>query len=263
MDMAIICSGNNSNNTGNKTGFPNGLIKIGNEYIIERLIRSARENDIKNIFCIISEREPELKEFLAKNNFGIPVHLTVKECGSGLHSLFTLAPHLMEERFCVTAGDRVFDENEFSDFIDFSLLQEDSAGIIAVTRRIDEEDPYCLAMDENDFITKFSDAKEGYNWSTGGLFTFTPEIFNEMQPAIENNVTSFKGFLKMLVTHSYPMKGFAFSKTIKVNSAAGIKKAELFLRGQNKAAGHSSRFSQLLNIYSHNSKYKTDISNLI
>jgi len=231
MDLAIIGAGESSRIKAEGWEGSKHMIKINGEYLIERIIRIARINGIKKVHCIINTHEQKLKEYLLTNKFGIPVDLTIQDTLSSMHSLFALAPYLIKESFCLATTDSVFAESEFSEFINYSLQHADIDGALAVTRYIDDEKPLCVAMDEEDTILKFSDSKEGYNWATGGIYFFSPRIFDEMEYALEIGVSRLRNFLRLLVARGYTLKGFSFSKIIDVDHVADIKKAESFIKG--------------------------------
>lgn len=229
MNLAIIGAGESSRIKAEGLKGSKHMIKINGEYLIERIIRIARTNDVQKVNCIINSQEHELKKYLLTNNFGVPLELTVQDTQSSMHSLFALAPHLMKESFCLATTDCVFLESDFSEFINHSLLQEDVDGTLGITRYIDDEKPLCVAMDEEDTIIKFSDSKEGYNWATGGIYYFSPRIFEEMPFALATGVTRLRNFLRLLIDNDYKLKAFPFSKVIDVDHVSDIKIAEEFL----------------------------------
>ena len=145
-----------------------------------------------------------------------------------MHSLFELSPFLLNESFCLATTDSVFLEKEFSDFLKFSS-KEDAVGVLAVTQYIDDEKPLCVGFDEQNMILNFSDDKNGYNWVTGGLYYFSPLIFNEMQTALQNDIIRLRNFLRLLIKQNYKLKAFPFSKIIDVDHISDIEKAEDFL----------------------------------
>ena len=230
MNYAIIAAGESSRLKAEGLKFPKHLIKLEGECLIERLIRIAARNKGDQVFCIINENEPELKKYLLNGNFGIPVKLIIKNTVSSMHSLFALAPYLMGEAFCLTTTDAVFDEHEFEEFINYSILQNEVEGIIAITRFIDDERPLCVALDKEDFILKFSDSKDGYSWATGGVYFFSNKIFDEMQYALDNGIIRLRNFLRLLINRGYLMKGFSFSKIIDVDHMSDVYKAEEYLK---------------------------------
>jgi len=233
MNFAIIAAGESSRLRAEGLKTAKHLIKINGEYLIERIIRIARSNRAKKIFCIINEQEEELKKYLSSNDFGVPINLIIKNTVSSMHSLFALAPFLANEPFCLATTDSVFAETEFTDFINYSSIQKNVDGTLAITRYIDDEKPLCVAMDDEDTILKFSDSKEGYNWATGGLYFLSPKIFDEMQYALDAGIERLRNYLRLLIAHGYLLKGFSFSKIIDVDHVSDIEKAEKFVNSLN------------------------------
>jgi NDP-sugar pyrophosphorylase family protein len=238
MNLAIIGAGESSRLKEEGLNVPKHLVTINDEYLIDRIIRIGYENGFQKVYCIINTKEKELKKHLLEDNFKIPVKLIVKDTESSMHSLFVLSPFLSSEPFCLATTDSVFLENEFTHFLKFSS-EENEDGVLAVTQYIDDEKPLCAAMDENGTILKFSDSKEGYNWATGGIYYFSPRIFEEMPFALETAVTRLRNFLRLLIDNDYKLKAFPFSKIIDVDHISDIKIAEEFL--SNHAAKNQER----------------------
>lgn len=230
MNLAIIGAGESSRLKSEGVNMPKHMVAVNGESLIERIIRIAGMNGIKKVFCIINSHEPELKEYLTSVNFGLELHLKVQDTRSSMHSLFALAPHLLAEPFILSTVDSVFNPADFSNFVKYAITCDDADGILAITRYIDDEKPLCVAMDEDDVIMKFSDSGEGYNWATGGVYYFTPRIFEEMKFAIEGGIERLRNFLRLLVVNGYVLKGFPFSKMIDVDHAGDILKAEAYLK---------------------------------
>jgi NDP-sugar pyrophosphorylase family protein len=231
MNLAIIGSGNSSRIKTKGLNGSNHKMKIKGEYLIERMIRIGYNSGIKKVFLSINSHESELKDHLSRNNFGIPLKLIEQDTCNSINSLYVLASFLAKEPFFLTNSDSVFIENEFAEFVTYSLLQEDADGILAVTRYNDNEKPLCVAMNDEDIILKFSDSKDGYSWATGGIYYFSPEIFKETKYALDAGIPGFEKFLQFLIVRGYTLKGFSFSKIINVENAADIVKAEDLITG--------------------------------
>jgi NDP-sugar pyrophosphorylase family protein len=208
-----------------------GLMKIKGEYLIERIIRIGRNNGITRVFCIINSHEPELEHYFSTNNFGIPVKFFVPDLRSYMHILFALASVRNKEPFSLVNANSVFLEREFSEFVTYSLLQVDADGAIAVTRHLNDEKPLGVAMNDEDIILKFNDSKEGYSWFNGGIYYFSPKILSETNYAFQAGISGVEKFLQFLIARGYILKGFSFSKIIKVKNAADIVKVEDLIRG--------------------------------
>jgi NDP-sugar pyrophosphorylase family protein len=231
MNLVIVSPGDSSRIRSEELKIPKHLIKINGECLIERIIRIAQQNGIQRIHFVINSFETGLKEFLLSNKFGISLDLIIQDTQNLMHSLFSIAPHLKKESFCFASIDSIFIENEFSEFIKYSLLHEDIDGTLAVTRYINDERPLCVAMDTEDTVLKFSDSKEGYNWATGGIYYFSPKIFSEIEFALESGISRLRIFLHMLIKRGYQLKGFSFSKIIYINYLSDKAKREAFLDG--------------------------------
>jgi NDP-sugar pyrophosphorylase family protein len=201
-------------------------MKIKGEYLIERIIRIGRTNGITRVFCILNSHEPELEHYLSTNNSGIPTKLIVPNLRSPMHILFALASVQNKEPFFLVNANSVFLESEFSEFVTYSLLQEDSDGALAVTKHINDQKPLSVAMTDEDIILKFNDSKDGYNCVNGGIYYFSPSIFDETKYALQAGIVRLEKFLQLLIIKGYILKGFSFSKIIKVENAADIGKAE-------------------------------------
>jgi NDP-sugar pyrophosphorylase family protein len=233
MNLAIIGAGESSRLKAEGLKSSKHLIKINGEYLIERIIRIAKKNGIEKVYCIINSHEPELKGYLLNTNFGIPLKLVIKDTVSSMHSLFALASYLTDESFCLATTDSVFLEKDFSEFINYCISQTDTDGILAITQFIDDEKPLCVLMNENNTILEFSDSKKGYNWATGGIYYFTPKIFNEIESALETKIFRLRNFFRHLLNRGYLLRGFSFPKIIDVDHISDIKKAEEFLMSEN------------------------------
>lgn len=231
MELAILGAGESSRIKAEGLKSSKHLIKIDGEYLIERIIRIARNNGAQRVNCIINTQEPELKDFLLSTSFGIPLKLFVKDTPSSMHSLFELSPYLMYAPFCLATTDSVFPENEFRDFINYSLLEDAADGVLAVTNYIDDEKPLCVSMNNKDEIIRFSDSKEGFYRATGGIYYFSPSIFKEMNPALKAGISRLRNYLKLLISQNYILKGFSFSKIIDVDHISDIPKAEALVKG--------------------------------
>jgi len=228
MNLAIIGAGESSRLKAEGLRLPKHLIKINGEYLIERIIRIGRENGLEKVFCIINTHEPELKEYLLTNNFGISINLIVKDTESSMHSLFELSSYLTAEPFVLATTDSVFLENEFSDFLKYCLANNKTDGVLAVTQFIDDEKPLCVDLDNENNIRMFSDTKDGFSWATGGIYYFSPRIFDKMSFALKTGIARLRNFLRLLVDRGYKLKAFPFSKIIDVDHMSDIKKAEYF-----------------------------------
>ena len=226
MNLVIIETDNNSLIKTERLKRSKGLLKIKGEYLIERIIRIGQANGITRVFCIINSHEPKLEHYLSSNDFGIPTKLIVPDLKNPMHVLFALASIHNKEPFFLANANTVFLENEFSEFVTYSLLQEDIDGVIAVTRKLNDEKPLGVAMNDEDVILKFNHSNEGYSWFNGGIYYFSPQLLIETNYAFQSGITGIEKLLQFLIDKGYVLKGFSFSKIIKAETAADIIIAE-------------------------------------
>ena len=205
-------------------------MKIKDEYLIERIVRIGSISGIKRIYCIINSHKSELEHYLSTNNFGLPINFIAPGLKSPMHILYALASVHNKEPFFLTNTSSVFLEREFSEFVTYSLLQEDTDGTIAVTRNLNIEKPLSVAMNEQDIILKFNNSKDGYSWVNGGIYYFSSEILNETNYAFQSGISGIEKFLQLLIIKGYILKGFSFSNIINVENADDIAKAEELIR---------------------------------
>jgi NDP-sugar pyrophosphorylase family protein len=234
MNLVIVGAEENSRLRSEELDIPAHMIKVNGESLVERMIRIARQTGAEKIFYILNKDEPEFLKYLSAKNFGIPVSI-IQTAKSLLHGLYALTPSLRNAPFCLTAFNTAFDEREFSDFMNYSLLQKDADGILAITRYVNDEKPLCVALNEEDTILKFSETKEGYSWAIGGLYFFSPRIFDEMEYALKTGLPGLKNYLRILITRNYLLKGFSFSRLVHVDHLSDIQTAEQFIAQEERA----------------------------
>ncbi len=222
MNLAILGACESSRTKAEGLTVPKHLIKINGEHLLLRIIRIAQESGVNKVYYRINPNEPELYDFLLSQSFNLPVNLLTINTKSVMDSLFALAPLFSKESFCLLTNVSVFSKEEFTQFIYYSKMQEDAEGILAITKDFDNGKPLCVAMDEYDTIIKFSDSKDGYGWTAGGIYYFSPGIFDEIDRALSKGVSGFGDFLRHLVSSGYKLKGFAFSKIIDIDYSPDI-----------------------------------------
>jgi NDP-sugar pyrophosphorylase family protein len=227
MDLAILAAGESSRMKAEGVGLPKTLLEINGEKIIDRILRLSRSSGCSNIHCIINEEEKDLFYYFRENH--PEVHLIVKSTPSSMHSLFELSPFL-NESFLLTTSDSIFLENDFISFMEYAKANAACAGTLAITDFIDDEKPLCVKYDEENIIRKYADCKtDGFVWATGGLYYFSPQIFETIELAKEMGISRLRNFLRLLTSSGFDLKVFPFGKIIDVDHASDIVKAEKYL----------------------------------
>lgn len=228
MNAGIIAAGEGSRLRLEGVTAPKPLVPVNGVPMIERLIKSFMNAGIAEVFCIINEYSPEVEQFVVKKNFSIPVKFVVKTTPSSVHSLFELAPLLSSGRFLLSTVDPIFDQKEFDAYLDTARRRTDTDGVLAVTPFIDDENPLYVRTNEANRITGFS-KKDRSPLVTGGLYVFSPRVFDEIDNALQSGVERLRYFLAHLVTAGYHLEPYVFSKIIDVDHVGDIRVAEQFL----------------------------------
>ncbi len=232
MKLAIIAAGEGSRLKAEGIHGSKPMVRINGVPMIERIISVAEMAGLSECCCIVNEDSRDLYDYLVSARQRLPVHVIVRSTPSSMHSLFALAPLLGESPFCLATVDAVFREEEFRGFITTASNRVDSDGTLAVTGYIHDEKPLCVALNAHGRITEFSDRAEGYNLATGGLYVFTPRIFDLMEEALRVGTARLRNFLRLLLQRGYRLHGYVFSKIIDVDHAEDILEAEEYLAGE-------------------------------
>jgi len=193
-------------------GLNEGMTMINNEYSIERIIRLARDNGIEKVICMLDSGRNKLREFLSSENFGIPVKVLANYSISTLQSLFIMAPLLKDSPFCLTSPESFLPEDDFAEFIGYSLIHTEIDGAVAVTNQRDHNHTLSVAMNQENTIIKFSDTHEGYYWGTAGICSLNPGIFEELKLPHGTKAGKFGNYLRLLLDKGYILKGFSVSQ---------------------------------------------------
>lgn len=207
---------------------PKPLIEINGIPLIQRIIDIALKNGVDSIVCIINEESPELEEYLINNNSSQPFNLIVKSTPSSFHS-FHQVSRFLELPFLLTTTDSVFREDEFAEFLNYSRNLNQADAVLAVTDFIDDEKPLYVIIDESSKILSFGDRDNNCEFVTGGMYFFKKDIRDEINNALNENVSRLRNFLRYLINHNHNLFAYPFSKIIDVDHAADIKTAEEFL----------------------------------
>ncbi len=229
MKAGIIAAGEGSRLKAEGVTVPKPLVRVGGVTLIERLLRTCVLNGITEVACIVNEQSLEVKRYIEELNLSIPVRIIVKSTPSSMHSLFALSPHLSGERFLLSTVDSVYSEEEFSRYVAYGTSGTDAAGILAVTRFIDDDRPLYADLGDDRTIRKLT-SDERFPWATGGLYQFSPLIFREMEPVLRLGIERLRNFLGHLISNGYRLEGYPFGKIVDVDRLSDIRAAEDFLR---------------------------------
>lgn len=123
-----------------------------------------------------------------------------------LHTFFSLSPFLCEESFCIITRIKNYNQTNISEFLQVSNKYEAYDGVFSISKSDTAADNKYVSLNEDDVILKISDSGLGYNWGLAGLYFFNCSIFEEMSTAIEQGITTYFDFIKLLIRKGYSFK---------------------------------------------------------
>ena len=238
MKFAIIAAGEGSRLTADGIRDPKPLVKVGGEYLIDRLIRVFVENDAEEIDVICNDLTPLVNthlQYIGENGLNgkpVPLRFVVKSTPSSMHSFYELSSLLGKEPFVLTTVDTIFCEYEFSVYINAfeKVLKEGGDGLMGVTDYVDDEKPLYVGTDKQMNITGFYDDNSlGNNYISGGIYGLSTSALQTLSNCMQRGESRMRNFQRGLIRDGRRLKAFRFSKVLDIDHASDIAKAEAFL----------------------------------
>jgi NDP-sugar pyrophosphorylase family protein len=156
------------------------------------------------------------------------VHFHVKTTPSSMHSLFELGQYLRADHFLLSTVDSVFDTAELADFME-SARRREVDGLLAVTQPSEDDNPLWVELNDSDQIVAFRKPSAGERLITGGLYFFSPRIFDVQSEAIGLGISRLRNFLNLLLQKEYILKTHRFKRIVDLDHAADIRLADEFI----------------------------------
>lgn len=231
MKFAIIAAGKGSRMASEGEILPKPLVKIGGEPMIKRLIDSFIRCNATVISIIINEEMDEVRDYLQSLELPIPLDVIVKSTEGPLLSFYEISDRLKDDKFCLSTVDSVFDEDEFVKYIDAFEKDNDVDGYMAVTSFIDDEIPLYIDVDENNYITKFSDESwDEVRIISGGIYALSVKAVKVLNDCIQNGITDMRDYQRELVKAGLKLQAYEFEKIIDVDHVNDISTANEFVK---------------------------------
>jgi len=229
MKFAIIAAGEGSRLAQEGIQQPKPLVPLNGMAMIDRLIDIFMRNDATSIAIIINNENTLTKQHLAELQKKYPLEVVVKSTPGSMHSFYELMPLLKGDKFCLTTVDTIFNEAEFTAYIE-NFKASENDGFMAVTDYVDDESPLYIAANESLDITGYYDTKTPEcNYISGGIYCLSPSCLETLQHCMDNGLTRMRQFQRTLVEEGKKLKAYPFSKILDVDHADDIAKAEAFL----------------------------------
>jgi NDP-sugar pyrophosphorylase family protein len=223
--MAILAAGEGSRLKQEGMRISKALIPIAGVPMIERIMQIGLRHGVAQIHVIVNEESRDVQQYLMQRKQDLPLNVIVRSTPSSMHSLFAFAPLLNDQPFLLSTVDSIFRESEFAAYLDAAATCP-ADGMLAVTHFIEDEKPLCVVTDTDDRVLQFSDTTEGFDLATGGLYWFSPRIFDAIPEAFGSGTERLRNFLRLLLARSYDLRIFRFSKMVDVDHVFDLDAAE-------------------------------------
>lgn len=235
MHYCVIAAGEGSRLR--KEGFKSvkPLVKVGGEYLIERLIRIFKQNNADYITIIINEESGELKKYLNDNDFGVEINLIVKSTPSSLHSFWNIIHNSNFSECCLTTVDTIFNENDFKEYISKFIASKDCDALMGITKYIDDEKPLYVKTDKSNKIEAYLDSNENKEIDSvsAGIYCLRKRALELVDKTIESGVSRMRNYQRALLENNLNVRSFLFGKVIDIDHLEDITKAEKLLKDWN------------------------------
>lgn len=234
MKFAIIAAGEGSRLAAEGITTPKPLVKIGNERLIDRLIRIFMANDAEEIVVICNDQTTLVAQHLVElqrdglRGRPLPLRFVVKSTPSSMHSFFEISKYLNDGPFVLTTVDTIFHEDEFARYVE-AFRQSQLDGLMGVTDYIDDEKPLYVETDADMNITAFLDQSTNCRYISGGIYGLRETAIYTLHNCIARSESRMRNFQRALVSDGRQLKAWPFTKVLDIDHAEDIKKAEAFL----------------------------------
>ena len=238
MKYAVIAAGEGSRLSHEGIDIPKPLVKVGDERLIDRLIRIFMAHEAEEIVVICNDKTTAVRDHLynlAQNGLNgkdLPLQVVVKSTPSSMHSLYEMRKYLLDSPFCLTTVDTIFKESEFKQYLE----EYDNAitgGVDAwmgVTTYVDDEKPLYVETNEKMRVTGFLDNNNGNcRYISGGIYGLNFRALATLEVCIERGERRMRNFQRALIADGLDVRAYAFGQILDIDHAVDIEKAKGFL----------------------------------
>jgi len=232
MKAGIIAAGTGERLLAAGIQTPKPLVDVAGKALVDHVLDAVHGAGIASAACIFNAEPPAdaVATHCRARTSGPQLTIVRKTTPSSMESLFTLAPHLRDDRFLLLTVDAVFPPAVLRDFLAAAQRHPAADVVLAVTDHIDDEKPLYTALDGSGRVTALGDAARGSVWITAGFYLFQPRIFVEIDAARAAQFTALRQFLAHLLARGYAVHAAPIGKTVDVDRPQDIAVADAFAR---------------------------------
>lgn len=246
MNFGIIAAGEGSRLVQEGVGLPKPLVRVDGKPMIGRLVDIFCHNGADEIDIIVNEQMEEVASYLEqlKKETLVPINVIVKSTPSSMHSFYELSRMVRGKgRFIVTTVDTIFRPENFSPYVKaFKEAPEEVAGMMAVTRYVDDEKPLYVATDAEMTITAFCDKhRPDTQFVSGGIYGLSQDALRVLADCVEDGMQRMRNYQRALLSAGLLIKAFDMNKIVDVDHASDIAAANAFLQEGSSSTNSTSQ----------------------
>jgi NDP-sugar pyrophosphorylase family protein len=202
------------------------LTRIGDETLIEHVLKSMADAGASEVVVIINEDSPAVRNHVAKSDWPFSLRWIVETTPTSMHSFLRLVEVLAADSgdspFLLSTVDTVTSPKTFANFMEQARAHE-AAITLALSSPGDDETPLLVRMKTGESrIEAFGDGE----YATAGVYAVRPIILREAEAARRDGVDALRKFLQRLLDRGYHLDGIPIPRSIDVDRPADIAAAE-------------------------------------
>ena len=225
-------------------GVPKPLRRVAGTPLIERVINDLELAGVSRIDIIINAESTVIREFVNRTTRACEIHWIVETTPSSMHSFLRVleaaSQRSAEAPVLISTVDVVAPVGTFRRFLEWTA-GHDADVVLAATRRIEEERPLRIAIDDDNpsradraiapvrprHVVALGGALG--HWATAGYYLAHPRVLRERAAAENAGCAALRAFLVHLHTHGYRMTALPMGDSVDVDRPPDIIAAEQLL----------------------------------
>jgi len=228
MKAGIIAAGHGERLQAAGIATPKPLLAIGGRPLIARAIATARAAGATSVACIVNAETDRVRRFLEREDFGIPVAVLQRTTASSAESFLALRPQLEGAPFLLLTVDAIVAPAAVAALVARAAALPDAAGVLGVTRVVDDEKPLWAELDADDRIRSFGDPARARH-VTAGVYFLDPLVYSLPDAARSGTWSAFRAYLGALLARGHVLYGHDVGATVDVDRPEDIDAAERLL----------------------------------
>ena len=178
--MVIMAGGKGTRLRPHTNSLPKPMLPVAGKPILQRIIERAKTQGFANFVLSINYLGEMIREYFGDGSaYGVRVTYIDEDKPLGTVGALSLMHPRPESSFVLTNGD-VLTEINYRELIGF-CERYNAYGVMAV-RKHEWTNPYGVVQIDGMNITGFIEKPVSYSYINAGVYAFSPEIFNYLEP---------------------------------------------------------------------------------